>query len=327
MSLEPSPSIDDICIGGAVKETDIVALRRVIYGKPSIEAVDIEMLFRINEATHLQDAAWAPFFIETATDYVVNEMPPAGYVTAANAGWLTDRIAKDGRVESATELELLVAILDKARWSPQSLVRFTLEQVKHAVISGAGPLRSGKRLAAGQISADEVDLIRRVLYAFGGDGNTAITRAEAEVLLDVEDATAAGLQAPEWQELFVKAIAGVVMTASGYAVPSRTEALRQEQWLTSRGELSIGNILSRVFSSYDAQTAEERALARLERQRIEIITNEEVSEPEAAWLADRINRDGRTTSNELLLLAFLKRESPRIHPALQALVDKATRAA
>jgi hypothetical protein len=327
MSLTAAPSIDDICIRGTVKDTDILALRRLIYGKPSIEAADIETLFRINEATHLQDAAWASFFIEAATDYVVNEMPPAGYVTAANAGWLMERIAKDGRVDSATEIELLVAILDKARWSPESLARFTLDQVKHAVIEGEGPLRAGKRLAKGQISADEVDLIRRVLYAFGGDGNVAITRAEAEVLFDIEDATAEGSQAPEWQDLFVKAIASVVMAASGYAVPSRTEALRQEQWSASRGELSIGNMLSNAFSSYDSQTAEERALARLERQRIEIITNEEVSEPEAAWLANRIKRDGRTTNNELLLLAFLKRESPRIHPALQALVDQTTRAA
>ncbi len=327
MSLTATPSIDDICIRGTIKDTDVLRLRRAIYGRPGIEAADIETLFRINEATHLQDATWAPFFIEATTDFVVNELPPAGYVTAANAGWLMERIAKDGRVDSATELELLVAILDKARWAPESLARFTLEQVKHAVISGDGPLRSGKQLAPGQISADEVHLIRRVLCAFGGDGNVAITRAEAEVLFDIEDATATGPQAAEWQDLFVKAIAGVVMTASGYAVPSRTEALRQEEWLPSRGDLSIGNVLGRVFSSYDAQTSEERALARLERQRVEIITNEEVSEPEATWLAERISRDGRTTTNELLLLAFLKRESPRIHPALQALVDQATHAA
>ena len=63
------------------------------------------------------------------------------------------------------------------------------------------------------------------------------------------------------------------------------------------------------------------------RMVLSAITNEEVSEPEANWLAERINRDGRTTTNELLLLAFLKRESPCIHPALQSLVDQVTRAA
>ena len=327
MSLIASVAIDDICKLGTVTGADVLKLRRLVYSRPAIEAADIDTLFRINEATRLQDAAWAPFFIEATTDFVVNEMPPAGYVTAANASWLMERIARDGRVDSATELELLVAILDKARWAPESLARFVLEQVKHAVISGDGPLRAGKHLVAGQIAADEVDLIRRVLYAFGGDGNVAITRSEAEVLFDIEDASVGGPQAPEWQELFVKAIASVVMAASGYAVPSREEALRQEQWLASRGELSIGNFLGRIFSSYDEQTPEERALARLERQRVEIITNEEVTESEATWLAERIGRDGRTTSNELMFLTFLQRESPRLHPALQSLVDQTTRAA
>ena len=38
-----------------------------------------------------------------------------------------ERISRDGRVETKTELELLVNVLDKARWAPQSLVRFALD--------------------------------------------------------------------------------------------------------------------------------------------------------------------------------------------------------
>jgi hypothetical protein len=327
MNLIAPVSIDEICNRGAVKDIDVLRLRRALYGKTGIEASEIEGLFRINEAAHTQDPGWADFFIEAVTDFVVNDMPPQGYVTSANADWLVERIGRDGKIESATELFLLIAVLDKARWVPETLVRFALEQVKHAVISGTGPLRAGQQLDPGQITDEEVDLVRRILHAFGSEGNAAISRTEAEVLFDIEDATASGPQSAAWQDLFVKAIASVVMAASGYKVPAREEALRQEQWLASRGELSIGSFLGRIFSSYDEQSAEERALARLERQRIEIITNEEVTESEAVWLAARIGRDGRTTTNELMLLAFLKRESPRIHPALQQLVDKLAKAA
>jgi hypothetical protein len=327
MSLTASISIDQICARGTVKDSDILELRRVIFGKAGIEASDIEALFRINESTQNQDPAWPALFVEAATDFLVNELPPQGYITSANAGWLMQRISKDGRIDSATELELLVSVLDKARWAPESLVRFALDQVKIAVIEGTGPLRDGARLTAGQITPEEVHLLRRILYAFGGDGSAAITRSEAEVLFDIEDATAGSPQVPEWQDLFVKAIASVVMAASGYKVPTREEALRQEQWLACRGDLSLGNFLGRMFSVYDTQTPEERALARLERQRVEIITNEEVTESEATWLAERIGRDGRTTANEQMLLAFLKRESPRIHPSLQQLVDRASMAA
>ena len=322
MTVNAVDPIDDICNRGAVRDSDVMKLRRLIYAKDGIAASDIESLFAINEIARIQDATWAGFFIEAVTDFIINELSPQGYVTAANASWLIERIGRDGRVDSGTELELLVTILDQARWVPESLVRYALDQVKLAVVHGDGPLRAGKQLKAGQITADEVALLRRILYAFGGDGNAAITRIEAEVLFDIEDATAGTPQAPEWQELFVKAVASVVLSASGYKVPSREEALRQENWLAVRGDLSIGKVLGRMFCSSDNQTAEERALARLERQRIEIITNEVVSETEATWIADRIGGDGRVTANERILLEFLKRESRQIHPSLRLLIDR-----
>src|SRR6185295_5442738 len=125
------------------------------------------------------------FFVEAITDYLVFQERPQGYLTAANAQWLIERISNDGNVDSKTELELLVNVLDKARWAPVSLVKFALEQVKQAVISGEGPLRRGRTLERGTITEGEVDLLRRILYAFGGDGHVAVTRDELDVLLDI----------------------------------------------------------------------------------------------------------------------------------------------
>ena len=66
-----------------------------------------------------------------------------------------------------------------------------------------------------------LELLRRMLYAFGGDGNVAVTRAEAEVLFDINDATADAEPNPAWTDLFVKAIANVVMAASGQQPPNQ----------------------------------------------------------------------------------------------------------
>ena len=191
--------IDDICSRGIVKDGDITRLRRTVYGSHGIATADIETLFRINKTTRVQDPAWAPFFIEAVTDYIVNELPPQGYVTADNARWLVGQISKDGRIANAAELELLVNVLDQARWVPESLARLALDQVVLAVTSGTGPLRDGRRLAPGHVTVDDVTLLRRVLYAFGGDGSAAVTRSEAEALLAIEEATADGSQAPEWR--------------------------------------------------------------------------------------------------------------------------------
>jgi hypothetical protein len=323
-------SVDEIIRRGSVKDADVLRLRAAFYENGIIGPEEADTLFEINDACAVQDQSWADFFVEAITDHVVNTAQPEGYLTHENAAWLIERIGRDHKVQTKTELDLLVNVLDKARWSPASLVSYALDQVKHAVITGEGPLRSGKALEKGTITEGEVELLRRILYAFGGDGNVAITRAEAEILFAINDATDNGTLNPAWTDLFVKAITNVLMASSGYAVPSREEALRSEAWLGSRGDLSPGQMLramvgasvDSVRAAYHEQTGEERALARLERQRIEIITNEEVTEGEAHWLADRIAGDGRLTANEAALLEYLKMESPKIHPVLWELVAR-----
>ena len=330
MSLLNAVSIDAIRARGAITDADVLALRRAYYNDGIIDGAEAETLFALNDSCPLQDPTWGDCFVEMLTDYVVNQARPEGYVTIENAEWLVSRISKDGSVDSRTELELLVNVLDKARWSPQSLVTFALEQVKRAVIEGTGPLRAGKTLAAGCINDAEVELLKRILYAFGGDGNIAITRSEAAMLFDINDATQSGDNAEGWQDLFVKAIANCVMAASGYATPSREQALAREAWLASRGDLSLGNIIgginrssaSGIFGAYREQSAEERAIAALERQKVEIVTAEEVTVVEAKWLADRINRDGKTTPNEIAFLTFLADNSPKIAPELEALIER-----
>ncbi|MEZ5926776.1 MAG: hypothetical protein R3D57_20605 [Hyphomicrobiaceae bacterium] len=324
-------NLDELMARGAVRAEDVLALRRSFYPDGHISPAEAEALFAINRACPEQDVEWSDFFCEALTDFVVHQALPQGYVTAENADWLIDRISEDGIVQTMTELEVLVRIIDAARWAPERLVKFALEQVKHAVVEGSGPLRAGSSLEQGCINEAETALVRRILYAFGGDGHIAISRAEAEILFDINDQTYEGENHPSWSDLFVKAIANHLMATSGYSVPSRQEALRQEEWLESRGELTLGNVLSSmlggglkgIISTYKEQSWEEQALERIEQQRIAMITAEPVTEPEAVWLAERIGRDGHLHENEKTLLRFLKDESPRLHASLAPLLERA----
>ncbi len=330
MSVLKSISIDEIVKRGSIGEADVLTMRRSFYEDGLIGLEEANQLFVLNDACRNQHDSWPWFFVEAITDFIVNQVEPEGYLTAGNADWLVSKISSDGQVQSKTELDLLVHVLDKARWSPERLVKFALDQVKRAVIEGDGPLRAGQMLEQGTINDAEVDLLRRILYAFGGDGNIAITKAEAEVLFEIDEAMAGQPPHPAWTDLFAKAVANVILAASGYAPPSREEALRSEAWLAGRGDLSPGGLLkamvtsslSSVWECYHGQSAEERALERLERQRIEIITNEQITEGEANWLAERISRDGRVSPTELALMSFLRQESPPLHPALSALVAR-----
>lgn len=328
--------VDEILARGSIKDIDIARFRRVLYDDGVISSEEAELLFRMNGGCALKDAAWSELFIESITDYIVFQELPQGYVTAANAHWLIDRVSKDGKIESRTELELIVNVLDKARWAPVSLVKFALDQVRRAVVTGTGPMRTGMPLAPGQITEGEVDLLRRMLYAFGGDGHVAVTRDEADILFDIDEAVQHADPNPAWTDLFVKAVANVIMAASGYAVPTREEALRQEAALHHPEQKTsvlafllamVQSNLESVKDAYHDQTAEERALAHLEHQRIEIITNEPITEVEATWLAARLGRDGRLSPSEQALVAYLKHESPNIHPVLLEAVDRLGHAA
>ncbi len=309
---------------------DALEMRRRVYSDGAINSEEVEKLFALDEAAERHDTAWTVLFTEALTDYLVNQQAPKGYISEENADWLITRISADGAVKTDTELELLVKVLEKAKSSPARLSAFALNQVKHAVLDGDGPAACGRDLEPGRVGRAEADLMRRILYAFGGDGNIAVTRAEAEVLFDINDVVAEADNDPAWADLFTKALANCLMAASGYAVPGRDVALKREQWLDSDtggvasffGRMASGGLRG-VIDAYKAPSTEEAWADRNAQADAARATAEVVTEAEAEWLADRIGRDGAIHENERALLRFIGEESPNIHPTLKPLVDDA----
>jgi len=326
----PAISIDEICRRGHITGGDVGRLRRLLLTDEPITGDEVRALFRIDRACRMQDVAWLDFYLEAITGFLIDEIEPRGYLTKRNADWLIGEIGPES-VATKSEIELLVALLDRARWSPESLVRFALRQVLHAVRTGHSPLRTDDE-PAGLLAESDIELIRRILYAYGGEGCLPVTRAEAEVLLLVDSAVVGQPLSAAWADLLAKAIVSVVMAASGFAVPIREQALRREAWPEESPALAFADVLACLRSGglktmYRAQSSEERALARLERQRIEIITNEEVTQGEIDWLVEHLGRPGDLSAAERLVIAYLEREGPTIHPALDAVVRRIAAAA
>lgn len=330
-----SVDVNEIIERGNIREGDVLSLRRAFYDDGVIEPSEAKLLFDIHDACNVQDEGWADFFVEAVTDYCVRQAEPEGYVTVENADWLIEAICRDGHITTKTELEALISVIETARWSPPRLAAFALDQVKHAVLKGDGPLRTGGKLEPGVIQEGEVDLLRRMIYGFGGDGSVGVTSAEAKVLFEIDEALGDDAFNAAWTELFVKAIANVVMGASGYQVPSREEALRVEAWLDERGDLSPFELaskvaqegLSGVISSYFGQSKEDRAIARLERQRLEIVTGEQITDDEVQWLCDRLGGNGTLSPNEAALIEFLREHAPTLDARLEELVERLAKAA
>src|SRR4029453_12287384 len=98
-------------------------------------------------------SGWDDFFVEALTDYVVHQQAPADYIDKAKADWLIARLSRDGRVNTDSELEALVRILERAPSAPARLTAFALDQVKRAVIDGEGALLRAGRCEKGRVSA------------------------------------------------------------------------------------------------------------------------------------------------------------------------------
>ena len=315
---------------GAVTPQDVVMLRREVYPDGIVSREEADVLFEINATCERQCDEWVALFVEALTDYIVHQEKPAGYISPENADWLVTTISRDRMVASPAELELLVKVLEAAKFSPEGLSAFALRQVMHAVVDGTGPLARGGTLEAGRVGKAEVDLLRRVLYAYGGEGNIAITRAEAEILFTINEKTSGAQNDPSWNELFVKAVANFVMCLSGYEAPTRTQALRQENFL-DHPDVDIGGFFSRMVSGgargileayrttanidadWEARNQSNEAFAR---------RAERIDGDEAKWLAERIGHDRDLHENEIALLRFIKEASPEIHPDLRPLLDK-----
>ncbi|HMB47792.1 MAG TPA: hypothetical protein VKN63_05900 [Afifellaceae bacterium] len=327
-------------------------MRRAIYKDGRIDPAELDSLFALDESAERRDREWVSLLSEAIVDYLVHQQAPEGYIDEANAKWLVDRIARDGVVKTESELEALIKVLEAAKSSPESLVSFTLEQVKTAVLTGQGavtqhrkllvdnpedgpmtmkldPNSLGGELTPGRVGAAEVKLLRRILYAFGGDGGVAVSRAEAEVLFDINDATLDADNDPAWVDLFSKALASAIMATSGYSAPSRDVALRQEEWLNSEdggtadffGRMLSGGLRG-ILNAYK-DPAEDAWKARNNAMETAIQSAETVDQGEAEWLVSLIRRDGKVSDAEAALLKFIAEESPNIHPSLKPLIEQA----
>jgi hypothetical protein len=324
-----SKDVQAILERGAITADDVQLLRHGVFWKGVVTEKDAETAFLLNERLGEQaDEAWTPFFVEALVDFVVWQAEPAGYVSQANADWLIHHITHSGHIGSAAELELLVKTLETAKLAPVKLVRFALDQVRLGILEGKGAIGHNRGAARGAVSEDDVELLRRMLYAFGGSGNIAVTQQEADVLFDINDATSEIDNHPAWSDLFVKALANFLMASSGYQVPSRRDALRREAWLDAPNG-GVGVFISRMLEdSLNAVWANYRHETPSEPRRpadttgVVIEFGPRVTAEEANWAAGRIGKDG-LRENEMALINFLKSQGAHLHPKLVPILNLA----
>jgi hypothetical protein len=295
--------------GQPISSDEVLAARRWARSDGGISPAEAETIVEMNRLNSAPSPEWADFFVEALAEFVVNRLQPRGYVDEGNAAWLMAQIDQDGRLETYTELELLVKVLETALNAPPALKDYALRQIEQSVITGEGPTRRGGPISPGVVDEAEVLLLRRILFASGGEGALTVSRHEADLLWRIKDATLGAANAPGWKTLFVQGVGNHLMAYSSYKPLERNEAQRLETFMNDH-RVSVGGFLGRMVSSLSGRHSRPQAPEEAAQHRQEAIAASLAITPaEAAWLKQHHESDGVLDPLEQALLEFVADES------------------
>ena len=296
---------------GRISAEEILELRRTGWADGTIGPDEAEALFAANDACTQPTAEWCDFFVEVLSTFIVQSVPPAGYIDDEMGDELIARIDCDGKLGSMAELELLIRVLEIAQNAPDRLKAYALGQLEDAVLNGEGPTRHGELTAKG-INETECTLLRRLIFAPAGDRPAAVSQAEAEMLFRLKDAALYEVNAPEWETLFVQGVANYLFGFAGDEPLSDDRAAELEQFMM-RECAGVGGFLGKVFTSKpdvdgtfgslldigphtpDGESPAEDAA--------------ELTPEESSWLTDLLEADEELDPMEKALLAWVAEET------------------
>ena len=303
---------------GYVTANEVLFLRRTVFEDGVVSMEELDALFDLGARASDGDPEWLQFFAEATADYYLREEEPQGYLTPEEFASLQVRVTRNGESANALERCLLVKLMETATQSPPEMARFTGEQIKKAILTkSGGPV----------VDNNDAMLIRRYLFAAGGDGSVAITRAEAELLFDINDAVQTAHNNPAWTELFVQGVVSHLMAHLGYTAPSREEAFRRNAWARDHST-NVGGFFKRMLSGGMGAVKDAYAQGSLHEEHnakrdLNAAMAAEVTTGEADWLADRIGRDGALDENERQLLGRMRELEEDLPENLKALLTRA----
>lgn len=297
---------------GQITADEILALRREGWADGRMEPAEAEAIFVLNDHLAERTPDWSEFFVEAICEYLLANGSPRGFIDDAQADWLIAHLDRDGHVDSLAELELLARLLDRAEAAPPRLKDYALGQIEQAVLTGTGPTRDGGRLDGACINSAECRLLRRFLYAFSGDTAAGVSRAEAEMLFRIKDATLGASNAAEWPDLFVQAVANHLMAHNHFAQLS-TERARELEAFMGDATPRIGSFFGRMGKSdlggnFAQAAAHVLGFGRKGEARdlaAEVAADQRITEIEDAWLQAQVDANNQLDVLDKALLRFI----------------------
>lgn len=311
---------------GAVAAADVAYLSGAMFSAGVTDPRDAADLIAFDRLVVPGAHDWAIFLVDAIAAHLLEHTAPVGTITAEKAEWLAGQLADPqsathpseklrGRAagvaaciaESPRALPLLLRLMEGARAVDPVLPAFALRQVFAAIITGEGPLSTGRIHFTRVVDGHDVALLRRVLMAGGGGEGRAVSRQEADALFDIHDATCGAANDPAFEPLFVRAIVQHVRASSGLHAGSRA-SLSMTSADTRNGAHMALDML---------------ALAGYRRDLDSLVEAFALTDDTASWLTGRLMREGKASPACAALAQLLADRAGALPASLRTLVDRA----
>ena len=272
---------------------------------------------------------YAELLGEAATDLLVKQADPSGYISAPDAEWLMGALADGGGLSRQAEFRMLVEVLRHAVSAPPALASFAVREVVKAILTGRGSDH-----APGVATAEDVETLHNLVFAPVEGSSLHVTRESAEALFDIAHATAGAQNDPGFDDLFAKAVGNYLIGVAFHWTPSAAEAREHQKWADRPASFAdyfskmVEEPLAKRFGGLATEIktvdeADEQIFARENAADIAEIRDAAALKASGAdWVIAHLTRDGELCSAEKRLLAFLGREASSMPPSLRALVEK-----
>ena len=113
---------NELLADGIIDLAEVKEIKEILYADGVIDIEEAEFLFDINDAVSGKenDPSWETLFIDTITNYLLEDENSPGEIDEEEANWLYKKIKGDGQIDG-TEKNLLVNLKSKAKSFPSNL--------------------------------------------------------------------------------------------------------------------------------------------------------------------------------------------------------------
>ena len=209
-----------ILADGVIDAEEVITIKQTVYEDGKIDKEEADFMFELNDAVSGKENhyTWKDLFVKVITDYLLKDDTSYGSVDDDEADYIISKIQGDGKIDEI-EKALLLKIIEKATSTCDKFQEFVLASFKTLILED------------GVIDAEEVKVIKSIIYGAGGAGGAKVDMKEAEWLFELNDGVSGKANHESWKALMVEAISKYVLDDE--TSPNEVDDTEAE-WLISK---------------------------------------------------------------------------------------------